>query len=116
MDELGEVEGVSQVQIRVWLDAVTIASADDELVPALAEVGDFAVLVPVAQAVELEGVAELAVKREEVVDEEAVLFFAYAVEIPERVVEDDEDAGSVVELGEEFAEELRGALGDRLWR
>ena len=37
---------------------------------------------------------------------------ADAVEIPERVVEDDEDRGDGGEAGEDLSEEMRGALGD----
>ena len=50
----------------------TVAAREDELVPLLGESADGGVLIPVAEAVELEGVDVLAVGGEEVVDEDAV--------------------------------------------
>ena len=109
VDEGVEAGGVGEVEVGVGLDAVAVAAGDDELVPLAGEVGYFAVLFPVAEAVELEGVDELAVGGEEVVDEDAVVVVADAVEVPEGVVEDDEDVGELVQLGEDVVEEGCGA-------
>ncbi len=110
LDELVEASGVGKVDVGVGLDAVTVATADGELVPVGGEGGDLAILFPVAEAVEFERVDELAVDGEEVVDEDAMVFVADAVEVPEGVVEDDEDGGDLVQL-REHGGELGGVTG-----
>ena len=82
---------------------MAIATRNQQHVPLFGQPPDASVLVPVAQAVEFEGVAELAVDGEEVVDQELVPGGADAVEVPEGVVEDDEDVGQGVEFGEHVA-------------
>lgn len=105
VDEAGEGGGAGEIDVGVGLDAVSIAAGDGEHVPTAGEGGDVTVFFPVAEAVEFEGVEELAEAGEEVVDEDVVAGFADAVEVPEWVVEDDEDAGEVVEGGEEIGED-----------
>ncbi len=104
VDKAGKVGGVSQVEIGVRLYAVAVAAGDDELVPARGQIGDLAVLFPVAEAVELKGVDELAVDSEEVVDEDFVGVLADAIEIPEGMIEDEQDVRELVELSQGFRE------------
>ena len=78
-----------------------------------ASVGGLAILLPVAQAIQLKRVDVLSMDGEELVDENIVAFAADAVEVPDRMVEDDEHLRDLVQLGEDVAEKVRLALGDR---
>ena len=63
----------------------------------LGQTADGAVFVPVAQAVQLQRVQECAVLLQELVDQELVFFPADQIEVPHRVVEDDQHVRLVVE-------------------
>jgi len=86
----GKARCLCQVQVGVGLAAMAIAAGDDDLPPALRQIDGAAVFLPPAQAVQLERVQKLVVGREEIF--EALIEFRRRnpVQVPQRVIEDEQ--------------------------
>ena len=113
MHERGEARRPRQIHVRIRLNPVPVASADQDLVPLARQRSNLAILIPVPQAIQLNRVAVLPIDREKVIDQEAVLLLSNAVEIPQRVVEHDQHAGKLVQLRQHVRQHLRGTLAHR---
>src|ERR1700733_16014660 len=106
MDKFIETLRPREVHVRIRFDAMPVTAADHQLVPLARQSGGFAVLFPIPEAVQFEGVDELSVNREEIVHQHLMLLCPDAVEIPERMVEDDEYTRDLIEFRQHLGEEL----------
>lgn len=104
IDEVVEVGGVGEVGDGVGLDAMAIASTDEQLIPLLREQLGLAIFLPTAEAVQLECMDEVIAGREELVDAGEMKICTDLVEAPDGVVEDDENLGVGVEFGKDFVD------------
>jgi hypothetical protein len=112
VDKLREAGSASEIDVCVGLDAVTVAARDDKLIPLARKRGGITVLLPVAQSVKLQRMDVLPVDGEELVDEDVVTLTTDAVEVPDGMVEDDEDLGEFVKLSKNLPKKTWGTLGD----
>ena len=103
-DELAEAGCIGQVEVGIRLQPVTVAAGDEQLIPALREVLDLAVLSRTAQAVELEGVDVAIILFEQSLELATVLALANFIEVPLGMVKDNQDLGIVAELTQKSGE------------
>ena len=111
VDPLAETGGVGEVQVGVRLAAVAVAAGDQHLLPLRRNFSHAAVLVPAPGAVQLEGAQGGVIEGEEVFEVPGKLGGRNAVEIPQRVVEDDQHLGNRVQGAQQVADALGAGLG-----
>ncbi len=110
VDEVAEAGGVREVDAGAGFHAVAIAAGDEQVAGVAGEIDDGSILPRVTEAVELEGVDGGAGELEEAEHLATVGIGADPVQIPDGVIEDDEDTGEGVEVGEDGAQRAVGGL------
>jgi len=111
VDKLGEAFCVGQVHHGAGLAAVAVTTGDDELVPALGQLQDCLILFPAAQAAEFESVNVHAQIGEEPANSVGVARLPNVGQIPQRVVQYDQDVGVVVQAGKQLGQVFRIWVG-----
>ena len=91
--ELIETIGVGKVDIRVWLQPMTIASGDEHNTPFLSQSNRFPVLCPIAQSIQLNCVDPCPVFAQKFLHQMNVQIFSNSIQIPHRVIEDHKNFG-----------------------
>ncbi len=114
MHKLRKAGGVGQVDVGVRLHAVTVAAGDQQHVPLFRQAPHGAVLVPVAQAVQLQRVKIGAILLQKLVDQEFVLFLADQVQVPHGVVEDHQHIRLAMKSAQNLGEPRVAGMGGEL--
>ena len=82
IDELIEARRLCQVHVGVWLHAMPVAARDQQLVPTSGQPFHQPVFFPIAQAIQLHRVDEVAVLREKLLQALLMQLLANLVQIP----------------------------------
>ena len=114
VDKVVKGGGMSQVGNGIGLDAMAITTADEELVPLLRKELRLSVFLPAAEAIQLDCMDEVIAGGEELVDACQMTIRADLVEVPDGVVEDDEDLRLGVELGQDLIDAREGGRRSEL--
>jgi hypothetical protein len=95
---------VGEIEESVGLDDMAVAAGDDGLGGDFSESDDGAVFAPAAHAVQLEGVQARSEAREEFGNGRAMRLLANPPLIPQRMVENDENARRVSPRGQNLSQ------------
>ena|ERR1700733_13694113 len=114
VNKLIEAGRVRQIGGRIGFDAMAVTATDKKLVPLLRDDLDLAILLPVAQTIQLHRVDELVAARQEFIDAHEMPLGPQFVQVPHRMVEHDQSVWQGMQLGEYFIEARRRRRGSKL--